>query len=62
MARVMPPPSPPAQLAAQRYNEVQNHDELIGEAGVGINLEIRGVTTEAKSEMAFLGASMIYSR
>ena len=30
----MPPPSTPAQLAAQSFTEVQNYEELI-EAGVG---------------------------
>ena len=30
----MQPPLTPAQLAAQKYTEVQNYDELI-EAGVG---------------------------
>ena len=30
----MPPPLAPSQLAAQKYNEVQNYDELIA-AGVG---------------------------
>ena len=34
MAREMPPPLAPSQLAAQKYNEVQNYDELIA-AGVG---------------------------
>ena len=34
MAQGMQPPSSPSQLAAQKYTEVQNYDELIA-AGVG---------------------------
>ena len=33
MAREVQPPSAPSQLAAQKYSEVQNYDELIA-AGV----------------------------
>ena len=35
----MPPPLAPSQLAAQKYNEVQNYDELIA-AGVGEHIPI----------------------
>ena len=39
MAREMQPPLAPSQLAAQKYNEVQNYDELIA-AGVGEHIPI----------------------
>ena len=39
MAREMPPPLAPSQLAAQKYNEVQNYDELIA-AGVGEHIPV----------------------
>ena len=39
MAREVQPPSAPSQLAAQKYSEVQNYDELIA-AGVGERIPI----------------------
>ena len=54
----MQPPSSPPQLAAQKYTEVQNYDELI-EAGVGepfpiLTLLVSGKEPEEKiSEIDF---------
>ena len=39
MAREMQPPLAPSQLAAQKYDEVQNYDELIA-AGIGEHIPI----------------------
>ena len=51
MAREMPPPLPPSQLAAQKYNEVQNYDELIA-AGVGEPFPILALLVHGEQEPA----------